>query len=96
MCLLIAQVFFFMLFTVYVVISCELDTLNLYWYDLEVQKIKSCLMTYKLSLKAQFEIKGVKKGPYVMVQKYINLVKNKPMNLDPKGLSKIKLKKKNF
>ena len=31
-----------------------------------------------------------------MVQKYINLVKNKPMNLDPKGLSKIKLKKKNF
>ena len=51
-------------------------------------------MTYKLSLKAQFEIKGVKKGPYVMVQKYINLVKNKPINLDPKGLSKIELKKK--
>ena len=96
MCLLIAQVFFFMLFIVFVVISCELDTLNLYWYGLEVQKIKSCLMTYKLSLEAQFEIKGLKKGPYVMVQKYINLVKNKPMNLDPKGLSKIKLKKKNF
>ena len=28
-CLLIAQVFF-MLFTVFVIISCELDTLNLY------------------------------------------------------------------
>ena len=50
-------------------------------------------MTYRLSLKAQFEIKGVKRGPYVMVQKYINLVKNKPINLDPKGLSKIELKK---
>ena len=84
---------FFMLFTVFVVISSELDTLNLYRYGLEVQKIKSCLMTYKLSLKAQFEIKGVKRGPYVMVQKYINLVKNKPINLGPKGLSKIELKK---
>ena len=49
-------------------------------------------MTYKLSLKAQFEIKGVKIGPYLMVQKYINLVKNKPINLGPKGLSKIELK----
>ena len=29
-----------------------------------------------------------------MVQKYINLVKNKPINLGPKGLSKIELKKK--
>ena len=28
-----------------------------------------------------------------MVQKYINLVKSKPINLGPKGLSKIKLKK---
>ena len=27
-----------------------------------------------------------------MVQKYINLVKNKPINLGPKGLSKIELK----
>ena len=68
-CLLIAQVFF-MLFTVFVVISCELDTLNLYLYGLEVQKIKSCLMAYKLSLQAQFEIKGVKRGPYVMVKIY--------------------------
>ena len=50
-------------------------------------------MAYKLSLQAQFEIKGVKRGPYVMVQKYINLVKNKPINLGPKGLSKIELKK---
>ena len=50
-------------------------------------------MAYKLSFKAQFEIKGVKRGPYVMVQKYINLVKNKPINLGPKGLSKIELKK---
>ena len=50
-------------------------------------------MAYKLSLKAQFEIKGVKRGPYVMVQKYINLVKNMPINLGPKGLSKIELKK---
>ena len=44
-------------------------------------------------MKAQFEIKGVKRGPYVMVQKYIDLVKNKPINLVPKGLSKIELKK---
>ena len=51
-------------------------------------------MAYKLSLQAQFEIKGVKRGPYVMVQKYINLVKSKPINLGPKGLSKIELKKK--
>ena len=28
-----------------------------------------------------------------MVQKYINVVKNKPINLGPKGLSKIELKK---
>ena len=28
-----------------------------------------------------------------MVQKYINAVKNKPINLGPKGLSKIELKK---
>ena len=33
-----------MLFIVFVVISCELDTLNLYLYGLEVQKIKSCLI----------------------------------------------------
>ena len=51
-------------------------------------------MAYKLSLKAQFEIKGVKRGPYVMVQKYINHDKSKPINLGPKGLSKIELKKK--
>ena len=44
-------------------------------------------------MKAQFEIKGVKRGLYVMVQKYINLVKNKPINLGLKGLSKIELKK---
>ena len=29
-----------------------------------------------------------------MVQKYINLVKNKPINLGPKGLTQIELKKK--
>ena len=51
-------------------------------------------MAYKLSLKAQFEIKGVKRGPYVMVQKYINHDKSKPINLGQKGLSKIELKKK--
>ena len=44
-------------------------------------------------MKAQFEIKGVKRELYVMVQKYIN-VKNKPINLGPKGLTKIELKKK--
>ena len=31
-----------------------------------------------------------------MVQKYINLIKSKPTNLGPKGLSKIELKKKNY
>ena len=30
---------------------------------------------------------------YIMVQKYINLIKSKPINLGPKGLSKIELKK---
>ena len=30
---------------------------------------------------------------YILVQKYINLVKSKPINLGPKGLSKIGLKK---
>ena len=47
-----------------------------------------------MSLKAQFEIKGVKRGPYVMVQKYTDLVKSKPINLGPKGPSKIEFKKK--
>ena len=54
-------------------------------------------MAYKLSLKAQFEIKDVKRGSYdiyIMVQKYINLIKSKPINLGPKDLSKIELKKK--
>ena len=43
-------------------------------------------------MKVQFEIKGVKRELYVMVQKYIN-VKSKLINLGPKGLSKIELKK---
>ena len=30
---------------------------------------------------------------YIMVQKHINLVKTKPINLGPKDLSKIELKK---
>ena len=35
----------------------------------------------------------MKRELYVMVQKYIN-DKNKPINLGPKGLTKIELKKK--